>query len=501
MEGHAAAGAAATARELDDYREDAERFLAELNEEHYLHYAGLKETFELEPIYDRHSELTRLEHVQSIGNGVNGDARLRELWRFACESHLGELTRDAQERVAGLEAELEVELGGDKIPFRMIRPVLANEPDRERRHRLNTIRGELTEEHLNPIYEEALRTVHAATVPLGRKSYAELYRRFQFPLDTLAEQCRTFLETTAETYEDAADRLFRERVGVGLEEAGSWDVVRLFRAPKWDSSFPKQSMLPALEATLSDLGIDLRSQKNIHVDVEERPLKSPRAFCSPIEVPARVMLVIKPMGGADDWHALFHEAGHAEHFAHTSSSLSMEARRLGDDAVTEGWAMVLEHLVDDPSWHERRLDMPRPHEFAAEGAVLLLYMVRRYAAKLLYELELHSGDDLDAARARYVGLLSDALSIEPLAADYLADVDSGFYVSSYLRAWAFEAQLRAYLQERFGTAWFARREAGSLLRELWYEGQGYRAEELLRELTGEQLDLGAVYERVLEHLR
>ena len=70
----------------------------------------------------------------------------------------------------------------------------------------------------------------------------------------------------------------------------------------------------------------------------------------------------------------------------------------------------------------------------------------------------------------------------------------------YLRAWAFEAQLRAYLRERFGNAWFSRREAGSLLRELWAEGQKPTADELLREVTGETLELAAVGDRIREAL-
>ena len=77
-------------------------------------------------------------------------------------------------------------------------------------------------------------------------------------------------------------------------------------------------MLPALEATLGDLGVDLRSQQNVHLDLESRPARRPRAFCAPIEVPGKVMLVIQPIGGKDDWAALFHEAGHTEHYAHTS---------------------------------------------------------------------------------------------------------------------------------------------------------------------------------------
>ena len=105
-----------------------------------------------------------------------------------------------------------------------------------------------------------------------------------------------------------------------------------------------------------------------------------------------------------------------------------------------------------------------------------------------------------ALRGRYAELLSDALKIDVTPSNYLADIDSGFYVSSYLRSWAFEAQLRAYLKERFGTRLFASREAGSLLRELWGEGQRMRAEELLKEVTGSALEMEAVAERVKEVL-
>ena len=130
----------------------------------------------------------------------------------------------------------------------------------------------------------------------------------------------------------------------------------------------------------------------------------------------------------------------------------------------------------------------------------LLWLVRRYSAKLLYELEFHAAEDVTTLQPRYVELLSGATKVEPAASDYLGDIDDGFYASEYLRAWAFEAQLRAHLRERFGNAWFARREAGSLLRELWTEGQKPTADELLHEVTGEKLELAAVADRVREAL-
>jgi len=489
-----------TERDLDAYRVDAERFIVEIDEEYYLHFAGHKPTLELEPIYERHADLTTLERAQSIGLAVNGGRRVRELWRFACEGYLGNLTRAQEEKSARLEAELSAEIDGETIPYRMLRPVTANTDDRGKRERIDLARCDLGAEHLNPVYLEALDLEREAVRALGSDTYLDLYGRFGVELDGLAAQCRDFLASTEQLYETWADRLLRSRVGLSLDEARRWDTPRLMRAPGWDSAFPGDKMLPALEATLADLGVDLSRQKNVHLDVEQRENKTPRAFCSPIEVPGRVMLVIQPIGGPDDWSALFHEAGHAEHFANTSAELDMEWRRLGDNAVTEGYAMLLQHLVDEPAWLRRRLDFPRPDEFAREGAVVLLFFVRRYCAKLLYELEFHTSAEPETLAPRYVELLGDALKIEPSPTDYLSDIDPGFYVSSYLRSWALEAQLRGYLRQKFGTEWFASREAGSLLRELWAEGQRWTAEEMLREVTSEELVLESVADRIREHL-
>jgi hypothetical protein len=103
-------------------------------------------------------------------------------------------------------------------------------------------------------------------------------------------------------------------------------------------------------------------------------------------------------------------------------------------------------------------------------------------------------------QSRYVELLGGALKVTPSDTDYLADIDDGFYASQYLRAWAFEAQLRAFLREKFGNTWFTREDAGSLIRELWSEGQKPTADELLQEVTGATLELEAAADRVREAL-
>ena len=83
---------------------------------------------------------------------------------------------------------------------------------------------------------------------------------------------------------------------------------------------------------------------------------------------------------------------------------------------------------------------------------------------------------------------------------YLSDLDPGFYVTAYLRSWAFEAQMRTFLREKFGRTWFADRTAGSLLRELWGEGQRMTADEMLREVTGAAVEMESVADTIRETL-
>jgi hypothetical protein len=227
----------------------------------------------------------------------------------------------------------------------------------------------------------------------------------------------------------------------------------------------------------------------VRLDVEARETKSPRAFCATPRVPDEVYLVVPPMGGRDDFAALFHEGGHTEHYARTDAALPMEFRHLGDNSVTESFAFLFEHLTEDPAWLGARLGAADHGPAVAHARAVKLVMLRRYTAKLDYELELHSPRrDLAAMPDRYSELLGDAVRVDWPRESWLADVDPGLYVTCYLRAWALETHWRRALRERFGEAWFERAEAGAWLDALWRNGQRLDADELLAETLGEELD-------------
>src|SRR5262249_37074996 len=162
----------------------------------YEHFAGLKDDFDLESIYAEYEDITSLEQAQRMHEAVDGSFDSLELWRFACEGYLGALTRGYEERAAELEPKLTVTVDGEELPFRMLRPTIANSADRSRREQLERARNELTEEHLNPVLLSSHQDTHDATPALGAATYRDLYEQFRFRLDDLAAQCRAMLEST-----------------------------------------------------------------------------------------------------------------------------------------------------------------------------------------------------------------------------------------------------------------------------------------------------------------
>ncbi len=427
---------------------------------------------------------TELARTNPAGEAAR---RLRHLRSFAVEGYMTAVAREVVDRWGTAEATAVVSFEGREIAYRAVPVRLANESDRERRRRLAAARDRVTAEVVNPLAGEYFRALYGAARALGYTGYLSLYREIApADLQALSRRVQVLLEETDGVYlEHLAPAL--DRIGVTAGEAEKQDLAHLFRAPEYDPYFPADKALPALEATLAGLGIDFRRQGSIIVDDAAREKKSPRAFCAPVRPGEEVYLVIAPHGGMDDYQALFHEAGHAEHFAHCGPGLAFEYRRLGDNAVTEAFAFLLQYLTVDPAWCGEFLNLRDP-EFFRFTAFQKLYMLRRYAAKLLYEMKLHAVSEgppsagLAAMAPVYSRTLGEALHVAHPEAHYLTDVDPGFYAAAYLRAWALAAQMALTLAERHGRRWYASRQAGSWLRELWSAGQRCTAEEMAREI-------------------
>ncbi len=478
---------------LEDLVAAGEAMHQELGREYYLTGAGLKEEPGFQAIYGRYETLGGDEAL-AVARKSGSDVLLE--WVLGIL--IGRKVAALEEQQLTWEQDAVVTVGDSDVPYLRVPIELANCSDRDFRKTLDEECTSLGARALTPIRKERLMIERGEVQALGMGDYVDTVGALAgIDLDALGRSAERFLADTADMYHDVLAELAQRRVGVGLEDLRRCDTAWTFRADQYDGAFASERMVNTALAQMREMGLDATQSGRVHFDTEERPAKQPRAFCVPVKVPDEVFLVLRPSGGHSDYRTFWHELGHAMHFASVDPSLPFAARWLGDNSVTEGFAMLWDHLTLEPAWLTRYTDIGdrKAGELVIDLAISELHMLRRYAAKLSYELVLHRSD-LVGVENEYAQRLTEATRFRYQPENYLNDVDPGFYAARYLRAWQLEAGLAATLRERYDDDWWRNPRAGSFVLHLMSRGQADPAHRLARDVLGTDLSFEACVRRL-----
>ncbi|HEU5174290.1 MAG TPA: hypothetical protein VFT96_06020 [Gemmatimonadaceae bacterium] len=492
---------AAAPASLDRLRADGERFMQEISREYYAAHAGLKPVAELQPIYQRHRAVLgadalalAVESLRAAPAGSEEHRSARHLVDWLAEAQSARELAPLDEREIAWDGTAVVRLeDGREIPFQRTAIELANAADARDRHAIERARARLVAAELAPLKRERFQRERDITESLGlAESYNASWELLSgVSLGGLRAECEQFLRDTQGMWDDVLPGELRRRLGVEPAEATRGDALALFRAREWDAYFPGRAMEASITRQVREMGIDPLASGRVRLDTGEREGKRSRAFCAPVRVPDEVYLVLRPHGGQSDWTTFLHELGHALHFAHMDAALPMEHRWLGDNSITEGYAMLFDHLMGDAGWLKRytELGATRVPAFLRSGALEELHFLRRYCAKLIYETSLYGGDvPWDALPDLYVGRLSSATSFRYDASDAFVDVDPRYYSARYLRAWQLQALITETLVERFDEDWWRNPAAGPwIVQQLFAQGQRELADEQAQRVAGKPL--------------
>jgi hypothetical protein len=276
-------------------------------------------------------------------------------------------------------------------------------------------------------------------------------------------------------------------------------VHYLRRLSPLESTYTKEAAVDICLATTLALGFDMTAIPNIHLDLEDRPQKNPRACVIPSNPPEVVHLITRAQGGLSDYQAFMHEAGHALHYAGVDPRLPYTFRSISrDHALTEIYSYIFEAVTREPAWHALHFGLSDAQADENAQATLFLegLLYRRYTAKLRYELGFWSAFAGERGRSErdYSEALTSATGIRYDPRNYLADMDSGFYSADYLRAWIRSAQLRIFLLREIGDDWWRSEATGEILRDLFLEGTRPTSEEVAGRLGFDPLDTGPLVE-------
>src|SRR5436190_9791672 len=481
-------------RSAAEFEEQLQRYLYERSEEGRAVRVGEKEVSEQAAIVARYADLFSREQLEALREeeeqASDGDRR-EWLYRLRKTCEGGLVAAELAERDDELENALlaaRVTFKGEELPLRTALAQLSVIPDYRDRDELGELyrqrSAEFNEQRLDLLcaYEELEADLSGEADPVARNEEEKQIslRELESVLVAASNQVEQAFLALRETW-------FERLLGPEREaQPSSAHMGYVRRLSPLDATYTKDRATDVCMQTLSQLGFDLAADRNIKLDLDDRPQKSPRACVIASDPPTVVHLITRAQGGLHDYQAFMHEAGHALHYAGVDPSLPYTFRRLSrDHALTEIYSYILEAITREPEWHAEHFGLS--DEQAAENAEATIFLeallFQRYAAKLQFELEFWS----DFANAGlesddYAQRLTGATGMTYTRDGHLADMDPGFYSADYLRAWIRHAQLRAHLIDELGDDWWRSPQTGEILRKLFAEGTRPTSEQIAARL-------------------
>jgi hypothetical protein len=482
-----------------EFEEQLQRYLFERSEEGRAVRVGEKEISEQAAIVARYEDLFSRDQLSALRDEearAEGDRR-EWLYRLrkTCESGLvaAELAEQEDELENAILA-ARLSFKGEQLPLRSAVAKLAVLPSYRDREELGELQRE-SSAAFNAKRLELLRAYEELEGELSEQpdTVARNEEEKQISLRELESVLRSASEEIEGVFIRRRQRWLELLLGGDRDELpSSAHIGYIRRLSPFDSIYTKERATEVCLATLSALGFDLASDRNIRLDLDDRPQKSPRACVIASDPPKIVHLITRAQGGLHDYQAFLHEAGHALHYAGVDPELPYTFRRLSrDHALTEIYSYICEAITREPGWHSEYfgLSEDEARKNAEATSFLEALLFRRYTAKLQFELAFWSNfEAADVTSDDYAERLTTATGLRYPRDGHLADMDAGFYSADYLRAWIRHAQLRAYLIDEVGPDWWRNTKTGEILRDLFAEGTRPSSEEIATRLGFEPHD-------------
>ena len=481
------------------YEDRLARYLYDRSEEARAVRVGEKEVSEQAAIVERYRDLFTREQLGALREAEDAaEPEERErLYRLRATCEAGIVVAALAERRDALENAVlaaRIDWRGESIPIRTAQARLAVLPEYADRDELGRLQIEATADFneerrdLLAAEEELAADLSGEDDPVARSEDEK-----GISLRDLAAAVEQTRGAATAAWERLRERWLDRLLGDGREETpSSAHAPWLRRLSPLEALYERDRCVPICLDTLGRIGFDLTGTPGIRLDLDDRPQKSPRACVIASDPPSVVHLITRAQGGLHDYQAFLHEAGHALHYAGCDPELPYTFRKLSrDHALTEIYSYIVEAISREPGWHAEHfgLDDVTARANAEATTFLEAFLFRRYGAKLDFELEFWArfADD-GGTPSGYEERLTEATGLVYPAANFLADMDAGFYSADYLRAWIRAAQLREHLRRDVGEDWWRRPETGELLRGLFREGTRPSSEEIAGRLGFDPLD-------------
>lgn len=503
--------------DISNLEDQLSKFIYELENEDRLVRVGLKDVAESAAIYKKYKDLFTREtvdkvkvesqRVPSTSLRASKESKrkdiLERIYFTLAGSHIGLQLSPQEDKITTFFSKAKVKVNSEDLAYYEISPRIAKETIFEKREKYDDAAFSVVEK-MNPKRKALLLSEVKLIKDLGFSGYIDYFSKGKkMDYKKFFKVLSKIKEDTESVWDKVMSKVSQEVFKRPFKNIRSCHMAYLRSISMYDNYYPKEKVVSTFERWTHDIGLsDLLS--SIHIDDKDRPKKNPRAVCYWPKPPEEIHLVIKPIGGEQDFEAMFHEGGHALHGAAIDRNLPYSLRTLAhSNALTETYAFILEDLVFVPDWLTTYLNISSftGGKIKWQAYFVNLMMLRRYLGKFAYEYEMFSKNAINSGPLLYSKNLQSTTGFVTRREGWLADTDSGFYSADYLRAWIAAAQIQDYLVKKFGKKWFMNKKAGEFLRKLYSRGVTDEVEDVVKRLGYKPWDTSYLVKGYREILR
>lgn len=258
-----------------------------------------------------------------------------------------------------------------------------------------------------------------------------------------------------------------------------------------DNYFPVDSQLVYIKRTLDKIGFNIEKYP-IYFDLDTKQGKSQYAYAFPIKIPIDIRVLANQSNGFNSCKVLFHEIGHALHFASIKQKNSL-FRNMIDGTWLEGIAQTFAAMMLDPVWLSKYAHLPDLliEQFESTKEEQDIIYLRSNLLRLNFEYEIYKNPNQDINKL-YWDLFEKYMKLPrhddlyPWASEiYYAT--HPVYLQNYLLADIIAAQNISYIKENFGSFIDNEMTRSFLIQNYLRFGARYSWQNLLKRGTDQNL--------------
>ena len=279
-----------------------------------------------------------------------------------------------------------------------------------------------------------------------------------------------------------------------LDYTEVWDLAYAYynTTKKVDAFFPADSQLVFIKNSLKPLGFNL-DKMPIYFDLAPRLQKSQFAYAFPIKIPYDIRVLANITDGMYSNSVLFHEVGHAVHFASIVQDRPLFANSV-DASWSEGMAQIFASFCDNELWLKKYAHLPPSlvESVKQTRRDLDIIYLRTTLTRLMFEYEMYNNPNRDANKLywdlfeRYM-MLPRHDDLYPWAG-IIHYTTHPVYLQNYLYADMITAQTLAKLRDMYGDIVDNPSVGAFLVQNYFRFGARYDWRDLLERGTGERLN-------------